>query len=143
MREATGPTGLGPACTLGPARFCHRKPTTALVHPTGYNASPPPLTREGTVRPLSNPPAAGPSQVRANGGLRPWRRSSGRRARRATRSPRREPAPDGRCPPCFAANGDRAMNLTYVPLLAEERALYDLPRDYKRFKAFLHLNFDA
>lgn len=35
------------------------------------------------------------------------------------------------------------MNLSYVPLLAEERALYSRPRDYKRFKAYLHMNFDA
>jgi hypothetical protein len=35
------------------------------------------------------------------------------------------------------------MHLTYVPLLEEERALYALPRDYKRFKAYLHMNFDA
>ncbi len=35
------------------------------------------------------------------------------------------------------------MHLTHVPLLAEELAFYALPRDRKRFKAYLHLNFDV
>jgi hypothetical protein len=34
------------------------------------------------------------------------------------------------------------MNLTYVPLLQEERDLYRRPRDYKRFKAYLHMTLD-
>lgn len=34
------------------------------------------------------------------------------------------------------------MNLTYAPLLAEQRDLYRRPRDYKRFKAFLHMTLD-
>jgi hypothetical protein len=34
------------------------------------------------------------------------------------------------------------MNLTYVPLLEQERELYRRPRDYKRFKAYLHMTLD-
>jgi hypothetical protein len=34
------------------------------------------------------------------------------------------------------------MQLTYVPLLQQERELYRRPRDYKRFKAYLHLTID-
>jgi hypothetical protein len=34
------------------------------------------------------------------------------------------------------------MKLTYVPLLQQERELYRLPRDYNRFKAYLHMTVD-
>jgi len=34
------------------------------------------------------------------------------------------------------------MQLTYVPLLAEQRDLYRRPRDMKRFKAYLYLTID-
>jgi hypothetical protein len=34
------------------------------------------------------------------------------------------------------------MHLTYVPLLGQERELYRRPRDYKRFKAYLHMTLD-
>jgi hypothetical protein len=34
------------------------------------------------------------------------------------------------------------MNLTDVPLLEQERDQYRRPRDYKRFKAYLHLTLD-
>jgi hypothetical protein len=34
------------------------------------------------------------------------------------------------------------MRLTYVPLLAEQRELYRRPRDFKRFKAYLHMTID-
>src|SRR5262245_19024844 len=34
------------------------------------------------------------------------------------------------------------MNLTYVPLLRGLRELYRRPRDYKRFKAYLHLTLN-
>jgi len=34
------------------------------------------------------------------------------------------------------------MQLTYVPLLAEQRELYRRPRDLKRFKAYLHMTID-
>ena len=35
------------------------------------------------------------------------------------------------------------MHLTYVPLLQQERDLYRRPRDYKRFKAYLHMTIDV
>lgn len=34
------------------------------------------------------------------------------------------------------------MQLTYVPLLQEQRELYRRPRDRKRFKAYLHMTID-
>jgi hypothetical protein len=34
------------------------------------------------------------------------------------------------------------MNLTYIPMLAEQRELYRRPRDRKRFRAYLHLTLD-
>jgi hypothetical protein len=34
------------------------------------------------------------------------------------------------------------MNLTYVPLLQQERALYRLPRDYNRFRTYLDMTID-
>lgn len=34
------------------------------------------------------------------------------------------------------------MQLTYVPLLQQERELYRMPRDYRRFKAYLHMTID-
>lgn len=34
------------------------------------------------------------------------------------------------------------MNLTFVRLLEQERDLYRLPRDYNRFKAYLHMTLD-
>ena len=34
------------------------------------------------------------------------------------------------------------MRLTYVPLLAEQRELYHRPRDFKRFKVYLHMTID-
>ena len=34
------------------------------------------------------------------------------------------------------------MNLTYVPLLRQEREFYRLPRDYNRFKAYLRMVVD-
>jgi hypothetical protein len=36
-----------------------------------------------------------------------------------------------------------AMNLTYVPLLEEQRELYRRPRDRKRFRAYLHMTIDS
>src|SRR4051794_11238442 len=35
------------------------------------------------------------------------------------------------------------MQLTYVPLLQEERELYRRPRDHSRFKAYLRLTIDV
>jgi hypothetical protein len=34
------------------------------------------------------------------------------------------------------------LGITYVPLLAEQRELYRRPRDFKRFKAYLHMTID-
>ena len=35
------------------------------------------------------------------------------------------------------------MQLTYVPLLDEQRELYRWPRDLKRFRAYLHMTIDS
>ena len=34
------------------------------------------------------------------------------------------------------------MQLTYVPLLQQQRELYRRPRDRKRFRAYLHMTLD-
>src|SRR4051794_19297919 len=63
------------------------------------------------------------------------------RAARATgRTSRREPV-SSRPPPPLGEG--RAVRLTYVPLLGQQRELYRRPRDLKRFRAYLHMTLDC